>query len=470
MTFLEQRWKKFSALIPATALVFLDQTILPVALPSIRQEMHADTTALQWCVNSYLLTIAIFVLISGKLSDRIGHKKAFLGGMAGFVLFSVLCSLSTSVWMLIIARALQGVSAALMFPAQTTMIALIFPPEKRGRATGMIVSIGSIFLIMGPLVGGYFIEIASWRWIFWINLPIGALGLWLIHTFLPNTEKGNQKIDFWGFGFFAIGISALTILFMQAPDWGWISSKILICAVSALLGSTLLFYREKTAKHPFLDLSLFKHPVYAAININITAIQFFTMITIFRTTYFQEILFYSPLQTGFMMFISSLPIALAAPFAGYLSDRFTPKLPIALGYLLLIFSSFWFAFFSTASMLTLNAALIAYGMGMPLIFTPSYSSAMASVPEGKAGSAAGMIATLRMTGGTMGLALIHAFVVMVQKNQTPIVGERLAEITSFSYVHFALAFLLIIVFAMTFVIHSRKSAHQLPEAPAEGWD
>jgi EmrB/QacA subfamily drug resistance transporter len=470
MHFLANRWQKFCALIPAAALVYLDQTILPIALPSIQKEMQASGTALQWSVNAYLLAIAVFVLISGKLCDKIGHKKGLMWGIFGFVVCSIICSLSQTIELLIIARALQGLSAAFMYPAQTTMIALIFPPEKRGRATGMIASLGSLFLILGPLVGGYLIEAASWRWIFWINLPIGALGLWMISAFLPSSEPGKGKIDLSGFAFFGVGISALTVVFMQAADWGWTSPPTLMSAFIAVCASALLLYREKRVAHPFLNLSLFKHPTYAAININITTIQFILMITVFRTLYFQDILAYSPFQTGLIMFISSLPIVVAAPFAGYLSDRFSPRLPVALGYLFLIFSSFGFAFHSTPSFIGLIIVMLAFGLGIPFIFTPSYSSAMASVPQGQSGTAAGMITTLRMTGGTMGLALIHLLATVVKDRYLPIEGERLAEVTSFSFVHFALAFLLILAFSITFIFHSRKSGHHPPDAPAEGWD
>ena len=463
-------WKKFSALIPVTALTFLDQTIVPVALPAIQQQMDGSNTSLQWCVNAYLLAIAVFVLISGKLSDRIGHKNALIWGVSGFILFSTLCGLSDRIWVLIGARALQGLSAAFMLPAQTAMIGHIFPPERRGRATGMIVSVGSLFLILGPLVGGYLTQAISWRWIFWINWPIGVFGLWLIFKFLPVSEPGKGKIDLWGFAFFAIGTSSLTIMFMQVADWGWVSSKMLLSSCLALVSFFLLFKREKITAHPFLDLTLFKRPLFAAINISVFTIQFIIMITVFRTLYFQDVLNYSPFQTGLITFASSSPILFMAPLAGFLSDRFNPRLPIACGYLLLIFSFFYLAFLSTSSLPSLMIALFAFSIGIPFIFTPSFSSAIASVPKQKTGVAMGMIITLRMLGGTIGLALIHLFVSMVQGIHLEVEGKRLAEISSFSWVHFVLGFILIIAFAITFVFHSRKSTHHLPEAPAEGWD
>jgi EmrB/QacA subfamily drug resistance transporter len=448
----------------------MDQTILPVALPTIQMELGSTSTQLQWCINAYLLAIAVFVLVSGKISDQIGHRNALCLGVGGFAFFSAICGMSPNTWVLIFARGFQGLSAAFMFPAQTAMIAKTFPQAMRGRATGMIVSIGSLFMILAPSIGGFLTESASWRWIFWINIPIAALGLWLIRLFLPPTERNKGKIDLWGFLFFLIGATSLTLVFMQAADWGWTSNETLACAIIAPIAFFFLLLREKQTRHPFLDLSLFKRPIYAAINVSVPTIQFILMITVFQMIYFQEILGYTPFQVGLMVSCSSLPVFFMAPIAGFLSDRLSPKWPIAFGYLFLIYSFLWLAFFSTPTLSQLLPALVAFGIGIPLIFTPSYSSAISSVPPEKSGVAMGMIITLRFLGGTMGLALIHLFVEAVQLAKTPLIGKRLAEIHSFSTIHFALACLLIVSFAFTFVLHTRKSKHELPDAPADGWD
>jgi MFS family permease len=159
-----------------------------------------------------------------------------------------------------------------------------------------------------------------------------------------------------------------------------------------------------------------------------------------------------------------------APTAGWLSDKYNPRLPIALGYLCLIFSCVLFAFFSAPPLHIILISLITFGGGITFILTPSYSSAIASVPAQKSGVAMGMISTNRMLGGMIGLAVIHLFTSIVQQIQTPVVGDKPAHIESFSYVHFALAFLLIIAFAITSVLHRRKSAHHQPNSPSEGWD
>jgi EmrB/QacA subfamily drug resistance transporter len=466
----EKKWRGFAALVPVVAMSFMDQTILPVALPTIQIELGATSTELQWCVNAYMLAIAVFVLVSVKLSDQIGHKNALLYGITGFAFFSALCGLSVNIWMLILARGCQGLSAAFMFPAQTAMIAKTFPQAVRGRATGLIVSIGSLFMIVAPFIGGYLTESASWRWIFWINLPIAAIGLWMIRSFLPNCESSKAKIDRLGFLYFFFGATATTLIFMQAPVWGWISFETLALVIIAPIALTLLLIREKKTKHPFLDLSLFKLPVYTAINISIVIVQFILMVTVFQTIYFQEILGYSPIQTGTIIAASSFPIIFMAPIAGFLSDRLSPKWPMSIGFSCLIGSFLYLSIFSTPHVIGLIAALTIFGMGIPLIFTPSYSSAISSVPKEKTGVAMGMILTLRYLGGTVGLALIHLFVGVVQERKTSVEGARDATIASFSAIHFGLACLMAIAFFLSFFLHSRKSKHQLPSSPAEGWD
>lgn len=463
-------WLSFCALVPIAALIFLDQSVLPVALPTLQEEFNATSTALQWCVNAYLLAIAIFVLVSGKIGDRIGHRNALFWGLSGFAVSSIFCGLSPNVETLILARGFQGIGAALMFPAQTAIIASIFPQKRRGKATGMIVSLGSLFLILGPLIGGYLTEAISWRWIFWINLPVAAFGLSMILAFLPKSESQPKKIDVLGFLFFACGVAALTIFFMQSPEWGWSSFQSLFCLGAIPLAFGLLFWREKKISHPFLDLTLFKRPLYAAINVSVSITSFLMMITVYQAIYFQEVLMLSPLETGLITCISAAPTCFMAPIAGKISDRFGPKLPVALGFLCLVFFFFWLGFFSTPSLPSLFAALLAFGMGIPLIFTPSFSSAISSVPPTKTGVAIGMIYTLRMVANTMGIALIHLFVSSVRESFTPSRGARDAEILSFSSVHFVLGFLVILAFTITFLLHNRKSSHQLPNSPAEGWD
>jgi EmrB/QacA subfamily drug resistance transporter len=471
----KKQWLGMAALVPGLAMVFMDQTIIPVALPAIQREFSATNVGLEWSVNSYLLAMTMAALIGGKIGDRIGHRTAFLSGLILFTLSSILCSLSPSIGFLVFARALQGLGAAFMIPSQNALFAALFAPKERGRAIGLNTSISSLFMIVAPLIGGYLTVALSWRWIFWINLPFGILTILFAWLFLPKPAPTKAKIDGWGLGTFAVGIASLTIYFMNGRDWGFLSQTSMFFMVLSLLGLFFLFYREKKAAHPFLDLSLFKNPTYSAVCLTISILSFVLMVVVFRAIYFQTVLGYSPLMTGLITCVSASPILFISPVGGYLSDKFNPRLPIAIGFLFLIGSFFWLGFVSLPSLAVLFVSLGLFGIGMPLIFTPSFSHAMNVIPPQKLGIAFGMIATLRSLFSTMGVALIGLFIdLTTAMNLEPSLpaqeSERLASAMSFSLTNFTIGFLLLITFALVFVLHRRKSLHQLPSSPAEGWD
>ncbi|MBX9744073.1 MAG: MFS transporter, partial [Chlamydiales bacterium] len=196
------KWLALGALIPAIAMVFVDQAVLPVALPTIQEHLGATHTQLWWCINSYLLVSAVLMLAGGKLGDSIGYRKTFMIGMLIFAVSSALCGISFHVDWLIGSRALQGVGAALMIPASSPLIMSLFSQKERGKAIGINVSISSLFLVLAPLIGGYFTEVLSWRWIFWINLPLALVGLILIPLFIPHSSPKKQHFDLFGFLFF----------------------------------------------------------------------------------------------------------------------------------------------------------------------------------------------------------------------------------------------------------------------------
>ncbi|MBS0626091.1 MAG: MFS transporter [Verrucomicrobia bacterium] len=503
------KWWGLIALMPALAMTFADQSILPVALPSIQEALGASNVALQWSVNSYLLVTAVLVLVGGKLGDLFGHRRTFSSGMFLFVLSSILCAISPNLTFLIGARALQGVGAALMYPASTALLSDLFPPSERGRATGILVSASSLFLILGPLLGGYLTQNFTWRWIFWINVPVGMVGLWLIYLFIPKSKPTAQKIDFWGFVFFTVASTALVSALMEGREWGWVSGKMALALVIAIVGGALLVWREKRAVHPFLDLKLFRHPVYKAINISVGSTQFIMMITVFWPLFFQKAMGLTPLQSGAITFFSSIPTLFMAPVGGWLADKFSPRLPIAIGFLLLMFSFFWLGFYDDHSLNWMLPGFFAFGAGIPFVLTPSYTAAMGAVPPTKRGIAFGTLSTVRSLGGSVGLAVIGSLyaqyeILSFQKlmnvneetrgldaalfvSQSPASKEALAafpnhislsivealkssQVMGFSLVNWTLGFAIIVSFMAVFVFYRAKASHHLPETPSEGWD
>ena len=492
------KWKGLFALIPGLALVFLDQTILPVALPAIQRDLQTSGIALEWSVNIYLLFMAMLVLGAGKWSDRMGHRRALLSGMVLFVTASALCGFTSSIGWLIFARALQGAGAALIIPAQGALIASLFPPAERGRASGLNVSIGSLFLMLGPLIGGYLTEEFSWRWIFWVNLPIVAAGIPLILLLLPKSEPTKTHIDLPGFFFFAIAAAATVSFLMEGGRWGWLSMSSFCCGLVALISIALLFRRERSAAHPYLDLSLFKNSTYSAIALSISITQFILMVTIFWAIYFQTALQYSPSQAGLITFASCAPVLFVSYLGGFLSDKMGPRVPVGIGFSFLVVSCLLLGFFSAPSYFWLVVFVTVFGVGIPLIYTPSYSSAMGAVPPTKRGLAFGMLATLRSLSATIGIALIGLFMNGFQlmslrkdpvlsvfsdkeildfsegviSSRIPAIQASLLEAqrSSFAATHVVLAILLFATCIVIFSLYRRKSAHHLPNSFSEGWD
>lgn len=503
-----KQWLGLFSLIPGIAMVFIDQAILPVALPTIQEQLEASQAELWWSVNAYLLISAVLLLAGGKCGDWLGYRRAFSWGTVLFAFASLLCGLSQNMAGLIAARGLQGVGAALMIPASSPLVMSLFPQNERGKATGINVSITSLFLIIAPLLGGYCTQYLSWRWIFWLNVPLAAIGLILLLRFLPRSETRSIQIDLPGFCFFVLSAGSLIGWIMQGPEWGWLSLHSALLLGFGLITGGLLFYRESKIPHPLIDLSLFRQPVFRAVNISIFAAQFVLMITVYRAVFFQETLHWTAFLSGTVLFFTSLPVLVMPLAGGWLADRYGPKWPLSAGFCFLLFSFFWLAYFVDGSFSQILIGLVPFGFGIPLIFTPSYTSAMGAVPPKKAGAAFGLLATVRSLSSSLSVAIIGSFTNALQtktfssalqenaitknlpaswvaslasgnpemqkglsKEQLDIVSDALqhAEQTSFVGIHLFLGVLILVAFLLAFRIYHRhrpSSPHLLPD----GWD
>lgn len=449
----------FASILSGNILNYLDQGILPVALPAIAEEFGASSTLIQWIVNGYTLLFACLVLLGGKIGDAIGPKKGFLAGIAIFAFFSVLCGFSPNIGWLIIARALQALGASLMFPAQAAILSRLFPVHQQGRATSLLFTLGMAIGLLGPLIGGLLTQLISWRAIFWINIPIAVFGFLLGSFSLPQIESIKRPIDWKGFAYFVFTICPITIVLMRVNDWSahtFLEKNIpfLLCS---FISFVFLLRRTRNTEHPFFDFQLLKYPTYLAVFFSICILKFIMMISIFRTIYLETVLNYSEIETGLLVSCSLLPALLLAPVAGYLTDKISPKLPISIGYLLVISSLLWLACHSIPSLSDLLLALIVYGMGLPMILTPSHSLVLSCIPKDKVSIGTSMIVSLRMTAASLGLAMIHLFTTTVQRIETPILGAQEAMFKSFSTIHLTLALLCTVTFAAVVLLHSKQN-------------
>ncbi|MCP5506504.1 MAG: MFS transporter [Chlamydiales bacterium] len=403
------------AMICCTSLIFLNATLFPVALPTIQRELSVSLSTLQWIINAYLLATAIFVIAGGRLADLFGARRIFCLGVGIYSLASVMGAFAESGWWLVMSRAIQGTGGAMMSPAGMSLLIHAFPENKRGKAIGIVVAVGSLFLSLGPFVGGAFTQYLSWRWAFWINPPIAAFGIIMMLKAVPKSVKQNETFDFLGFFTMSAAITCLTIGLMEGKKWGWESWQTIFFLLLAITFFLAVRGLERFSPFPFFKFSLFRNRTFLGGCLLIICAQFLLMITVFWPLFFQKIITDSPMIAGLITAIGTIPLMLFAPISGNLADRRGPRLPLAIGFALLLICFLWFAYFlQYQKVALLFPALFAFGAGISFVMTPASAATLSAVPKTKTGVATGMYNTLRFTGATIGVAVLGAVQVNVQ--------------------------------------------------------
>jgi EmrB/QacA subfamily drug resistance transporter len=413
-----RKWWVLVAMTSCVSMILLNQTALTVVLPFIQQDLDVSYAGTQWIVNIYLLVLTISLLAGGRLGDIIGLHRTFFLGASVFSLASILGALSFSVEWLWASRALQGIGGAMLWPASAALVFSAFPPNERGKAFGMYVSMGTIALTVGPFLGGFFAEHLSWRCVFWLNVPVIMLAILIAYFFVKKSETKQETFDYRGFISFGVGVSCIIMAMQQGQNWGWDSplTLSLIC-----VGTIFLIVLGKTssaAKYPLIDFSLFRNRVFTGAVLAIFLTQFLMMISLYWTLYFQHVLEFSATAAGAIALLSGCPVILVAPLAGRLTDRYGPNMPIALGFALMTFSLIWILFAGIyLNGLCLLPGIFVFGCGAPLIFTPSSVTCLSQVSADKRGVVSGIMMTLRQFGATAGVTAIGTLFSVVHRNQ-----------------------------------------------------
>jgi EmrB/QacA subfamily drug resistance transporter len=393
-------------------MIMLDNTVVNVALPSIQRSLGAELSQLEWIVNAYALTFAVLMLTGGKLADLVGRRRIFLIGLLLFTAMSLACGLSATAGQLIAFRALQGAGAALMLPATLAIISAAFPPRQRGMAFGIWAGVSAMALAFGPLAGGLITEHIDWGWIFYVNVPVGLVGV--VAGFIVIAESrdtsAEQSLDLPGLLVSGAALFALTFALVEANSYGWTSPTILGLFAAAAIGLVLFVLIELHRRSPMLDLSLFRSTTFTGANICallVTVAMF--GVFFFMSLYVQQILGYSPVEAGAIFLPMTLLIMFVAPIAGRMSDRVGSRWLMAGGLTLLGVSLLLFSRLSTGSNFwDLLPGLVVGGIGMASVMTPMTAAAMGSVPVAKAGVSSGVLNTFRQVGGALGIAMMGA--------------------------------------------------------------
>jgi len=416
-----RKWLTLAAVSFGLFMIMLDNTVVNVALPSIERDLDADLTELQWIVTGYALTFAALMLVGGKIADAYGRRLIFVVGIVVFTLASLLCGLAESSEMLIGARVVQGAGAALMNPATLSIIAATFPPRERGTAIGIWAGTSALALAIGPLVGGLITEHLDWSWIFFVNVPIGILGIAASFLLIDESrDETHERLDLPGLATSGIGLFALTYGLIEANTYGWTSARILgsfAVAAVALVSFVLL---ERHQRAPMLPLELFRNRTYTGANLTmlLVALAMFGVF-FFVSLYMQNILGYSAVQAGAAFLPMTVLIILVAPVAGKTADRLGSRGLMTVGMTLIAAQLLLFSQLgSEASYWHLLPSLLIGGVGMALTMTPSAAAATRAVPVDKAGVGSAVLNSARQVGGTMGIAVMGA-IVASQMGDTP---------------------------------------------------
>ena len=403
------------ACILGSGIVFLDGTVTNVALPSIQRELGASLAQQQWIVEAYLLTLSSLLLVGGSLDDLFERRTVFAAGVAGFGVTSLACAVAPDVTFLIVARALQGVAGALLVPSTLAIIIAVFPASERGAAIGTWTAWTGIATVIGPLGGGALLNVASWRWIFLLNIPFVLLTLWLIARAMPKMHSAQRgaRVDILGGILCGLGLGGVIVALIEQPRRGWDDPLIVVCLVGGLVALALFLRHESRAPNPMLPLSLFRSRNFAVGNFGtLTLYAGLNGALFFLGLYLQQVAGYSPLQAGAAFVPMTAIMFTMSRRMGALADRHGPRLfmgigPIVAGIGLLLLmrvdasANYWTQVFP---------GVVVFALGLSATVAPLTATVLGAVDEKHSGVASGVNNAIARIAGLLAIAVLGAVV------------------------------------------------------------
>jgi EmrB/QacA subfamily drug resistance transporter len=390
-------------------MVVLDNLVVNVALPSIQRDLGASIQALEWTVNAYVLSYAVFLLTGSALGDRFGRKRMFTVGLTLFTISSAAAALAPTSGLLIAARAAQGLGAAIVTPLTLTLLAEAFPPQRRGVALGVWSGISGIAVALGPLVGGAVVQAASWHWIFWLNVPIGIVLVPLALARLQESRGPSRPLDLRGLALVSSGLFGIIFGLVRSQSEGWTSPQILIALSAGALLVTAFVAYERRAQDPMLPMHFFTGRSFAVTN-GVSLAMYFGMFgsIFFLSQYLQNVLGNSPLQAGVKLLVWTGAAAVVSPLAGFFSERYGSRMFMVAGLSLQGIALAWMATLASVhqSYASMIVPFLLAGAGMSLVFAPAANAVLSSVKTHQAGQASGATTAIRELGGVLGIAVL----------------------------------------------------------------
>ncbi|MBC7633849.1 MFS transporter [Aeromicrobium sp.] len=393
------RWL-LAAMILGSGMAFLDGSIVGLALPAIDRDLHGGVSGLQWTIVAYTLTLAALILVGGALGDRHGRRRVYVIGVSWFAIASMLCAVSPTIEVLVVARGLQGVGAALLTPGSLAIISASFVLEDRGRAIGLWSGLAGVTTAIGPLLGGTLVDAVGWRSIFWLNVPLAATVIWLSVKHVPETRGEQKNLDLGGSALAASGLAALT--------YGLVDKWWLPAAIGGMLMVVFVIH-QKVTPHALVPLSLFADRIFTAANICTFAIYGALAASLFLLVLqLQYVAGFSPLEAGLATMPMTIIMLLFSSRAGALGSRIGPRWPMTFGPLVAATGMLlWLRIDeSTSFVLDVLPGSIVFGTGLTLLVAPLTTAVLAAAPDSQTGIASGINNAVARTASLLAVAAI----------------------------------------------------------------
>jgi EmrB/QacA subfamily drug resistance transporter len=394
------RWV-VAATIAASGMALLDGTIVNIALPAIDDDLDAGTVGLTWTVNAYTLTLSALILLGGSLGDRLGRRRIFVIGVIWFAIASLLCGIAPSIGLLVAARGLQGIGGALLTPGSLAILQASFRPEDRSRAIGIWSGFGATAAVIGPLLGGWLLDVANWRWVFLVNLPVAGIVL-LLARHIPETKDAEapRRSDVVGVLLAVAGLGALT--------YGLTVASLPLTLAGTVGVIAFVVHQSRTAT-PMMPLDVFRSRTFSSTNL-VTFLVYAALsgMVLWLVIALQVVAHQSPMRAGFALLPLTVCMMLLSPLAGAVSERIGPTVPMTVGPLIMAGSVAALTRVDThTSYLTdVLAPTIVFGIGLATMVTPLTATALAAVPDHRAGIASGVNNAVARIGGLLAIAIL----------------------------------------------------------------
>lgn len=405
------RWV-VAATVLGSGMAFLDATVVNIALPRIGEDFDADIAGLQWTVNAYALTLAGLLLLGGALGDRLGRRRVFIWGVAWFAVASLLCAVAPTVELLIAARAVQGVGAALLTPTSLAIIQSSFHPDDRGGAIGAWSGLVGVATAVGPFLGGWLVGVASWRLIFLINLPLSAAVIWVAARHVPESrdpDAAGRPLDVTGAALAAFGLAGVTYALTEGPGSGWGAPATVILGALGVAALAAFVVVEARSVNALVPLSIFRSRLFTAANVVTLVVYGALSGALFLVPIqLQQVVGYSPLQAGMALIPMTVMMLLLSPWAGRLSQRIGPRLPMGVGPLVgAVGLALLVPVGEGADYVTqVLPPVVIFGLGLAITVAPLTATVLGAAREEQAGVASAVNNYVARVAGLLAVAII----------------------------------------------------------------